>query len=42
MQFSDCLAVNPDGLLIYLGHKGKLYEVLGGDKNGHLKTRSLN
>lgn len=41
MQLSDCLAVSDDGILVYIGYKGDLREVVGGDKDGNLNTRSL-
>jgi hypothetical protein len=41
MQLSDCLVISPAGILLYLGHKGQLYQVIGGDKNGHLQLQPL-
>lgn len=40
MSLSDCMAVTPEGILVYLGHKGDLYEIVGGD-NGQINLRRL-
>lgn len=40
MQLSDCLAITSAGILVYIGHKGALREVLGGDKEGNLNTKA--
>jgi hypothetical protein len=43
MEQSDCMAIffNGDvGLLVYIGHKGDLHEVIGGN-NGHINLRKL-
>lgn len=29
MVLSDCLMVSPDGVLIYIGSQGQVYEVIG-------------
>lgn len=32
MELSACMAITPAGLLVYIGHKGELYEIIGGKK----------
>ena len=31
MSLSDCMAITPAGVLVYIGHKGELYEIIGGN-----------
>lgn len=40
MQLSDCMAVLPTGVLVYIGHKGDLYEIIGGD-DGQINMKKL-
>jgi len=40
MQLSDCLAVTPAGLLVYIGHKGELHLVIGG-RDGQLLLKEM-
>lgn len=30
MYLSDCMAVTSQGILVYIGHKGDLFEIIGG------------
>lgn len=43
MSLSDCMAISliaGVGVLVYIGHKGQLYEIIGGDK-GQINLREL-
>lgn len=40
MSLSDCMAVTSDGKLVYIGHKGQLYEVVGGS-DGQINLKEL-
>jgi hypothetical protein len=40
MTLSSCMAITSTGILVYLGHKGQLYEILGG-KDGQLNMIEL-
>lgn len=43
MSLSDCMAISliaGVGVLVYIGHKGQLYEIIGGD-NGQINLREL-
>lgn len=40
MNLSACMAITPDGLLVYIGHKGELFEVIGG-KKGEINLRKV-
>lgn len=31
MHYSDCMAITNAGVLVYIGHKGELYEIVGGN-----------
>ena len=37
---SDAMAVTANGILVYLGHHGEQYEVIGG-KDGQINLRKL-
>lgn len=39
MNLSACMAITPAGLLVYKGHKGEIYEIVGGT-NGQINLRS--
>lgn len=39
-MLSECMAINADGKLIYIGHKGKIYEVVGGT-NGQINLKKI-
>lgn len=41
MKLSSCMQITPAGLLVYIGHKGELYEVVGGDKKGGINLRNI-
>ena len=43
MLYSDCMAISlfgDVGVLVYIGHKGDLFEVVGG-KDGEIHLRKL-
>jgi len=40
MSLSQCMAITATGILVYLGHKGELYEILGG-KDGQINLRKV-
>ena len=43
MSLSDCMAISligNVGLLVYIGHKGQLYEIIGGEK-GQINLKEL-
>jgi len=40
MLLSDCMIIFNTGTLVYLGDKGKLYEIVGG-KDGQINLRKL-
>jgi hypothetical protein len=43
MLYSDCMAINligDVGVLVYIGHKGILHEIVGGE-DGEINLRKL-
>ncbi len=40
MVYSIIMAVSDKGILVYKGHDGSLYEIVGG-KNGEINLRKL-
>lgn len=40
MSLSDCMSVNSNGVLVYEGHKGELFEVVGG-VNGQINLKRM-
>lgn len=40
MDMSDCMAITHAGVLVYIGHKGQLYEIIGGN-DGQINMREL-
>lgn len=40
MLYSDCMAILPAGVLVYIGHKGELYEIIGGN-DGQINMKKL-
>lgn len=44
MSLSDCMVISliaGVGVLVYIGHKGQLYEIIGGDHEGQILMREL-
>lgn len=39
-MLSDCMAVTSAGILVYVGHNGDLYEIVGGSK-GQINLKGL-
>jgi len=39
MELSDCMAVAPAGILVYIGQKGELFEIVGG-RDGQINLRT--
>jgi hypothetical protein len=40
MDMSDCMAITPAGVLVYIGHKGDLHEIVGG-RDGQILLKKL-
>lgn len=40
MTLSVVMVITPKGILVYLGHKGEMYEVIGG-RDGQIHLRKL-
>lgn len=40
MLYSDCMAITPAGVLVYVGHAGANYEIVGG-KDGQINLKEL-
>jgi hypothetical protein len=40
MSLSDCMAVTSEGTLVYIGHTGELFEIVGGS-NGQINVKRL-
>lgn len=38
MSLSTCMAITAAGALVYIGHKGDLYEIIGG-RDGQLNLK---
>jgi hypothetical protein len=38
MLYSDCMAITAAGVLVYIGHKGDLYDIVGG-KDGQINLK---
>lgn len=39
-MLSDCMEINSSGVLVYLGHHGAKYEVVGGT-NGKINLKEI-
>lgn len=39
-MLSDCMAITRAGVLVYIGHQGDLYEIVGGN-DGQINLKEL-
>lgn len=38
---SECMEITPSGILVYIGHEGDFYEIIGGREDGQINLSEL-